>query len=85
MHLGSCVTARVCSVAPGSSDTSLAAQLTRLHRLHGLRAGEAAQGWDVVFIVKQLPQALCANSRQRVLDLQAAAEARLRMIIGQRM
>ena len=71
------MTAGVCFVAPGSSGTSLAAQLTRLHRLHGLRAGEAAQGWDVVFIVKQLPQALCANSRQRVLDLQAAAQARL--------
>ena len=45
-----------------------------LHLLHGLVAGERAERVHVVLAVQQLPQALGAEARERVLDLDAAAQ-----------
>ncbi len=46
-----------------------------LHHLHGLRSGQRAERGDVVLGVQQLPQALGAEARQRVLDVEATADA----------
>ena len=46
-----------------------------LHHLDGLRAGQRAERGDVVLGVQQLPQALGAETRQRVLDVEATADA----------
>ena len=47
---------------------------TRLDHLHGLRAGERTERGDVVLGVQQLPQPLRAETRQRVLDVEAPAD-----------
>ena len=46
----------------------------RLDHLHGLRAGERAERSDVVLGVQQLPQSLCSETRQRVLDVEAPTD-----------
>jgi hypothetical protein len=48
---------------------------TSLDHLHGLGAGKSAECGDVLVRVHELPQALCAQARERVLDAEAAADA----------
>lgn len=45
-----------------------------LHLLHCLVASESTQSIDVGLAVQQLPQALCSEASQSVLDLHTAAQ-----------
>ncbi len=46
-----------------------------LDHLHGLRAGQRAERGDVVLGVEELPEPLGPEPRERVLDVEAAADA----------
>ena len=48
----------------------------RLHLLHRLVAGHGAQSIDVFLAVQKFPQALGTEARQRVLDVDRAAQAK---------
>jgi hypothetical protein len=45
-----------------------------LHHLHGLRAGERAEGGDVLLLVHELPQTLGTEPRDRVLHVEPSAD-----------